>query len=183
MGELATHPAWDAISKLEEWFDNKNVGIRTTEAGSVCVSLPLLRARIEFLSDGSAQVRYRDQDGGERSFMWENATQMRPLASLLGGLAGCQESPPLFVQQVREEVMHSVGMLPIILPAARDGARESCDLLFLIGTKAVRITIITRPDGSHGGKIQRGRWPHAMTIHFPTLSCGAVRQALEVINV
>ena len=39
MGGLATHPAWDAILKLEEWFGNKNLDVHTRRDGSAVAAV------------------------------------------------------------------------------------------------------------------------------------------------
>lgn len=183
MGGLATHPAWDAILKLVEWFGRENVVVRMTEDGSALITLPLCHARVEFLSDGSTRVRCCNPDREKKYVLYERAIWGRTLASLLSDLASYQESPSPFVQDIRVAAMRSVGAFPVVLPVKQDEADETYELLCLAKEKAVRITIHTRPDGSHGGKIQYGDWPDAMTIHCPTMTYGAVREALEAINV
>lgn len=52
MGGLATHPAWDAIVKLEEWFDNKNIEAHVRRGGSAVVTVKSIGATFKFRSDG-----------------------------------------------------------------------------------------------------------------------------------
>lgn len=183
MGGLATHPAWDAILKLEEWFDNKNLDVRVRRDGSAVATVKPIEATFKFCLDGTGVVEHKGRGGGVRQLVVGDMNKPPSLPHVMGRIAKEQPDPSPFVGEVREEINRVTGVLPLVIPIAHTPVGTSCELLSFIGMTPLRAIVSRRDDGTHGGKILRGRWPDSMTIHFPTMSCGAVRDALEVMNV
>lgn len=183
MGGLATHPAWDAILKLEEWFGNENLDAHVRRDGSADAAVKSIGATFEFRPDGTGVVEYKARDGGVRQLVVGDMDKPSSLPPVMGCIAKEQPDPSPFVGEVRAEVNRSTGVLPLVIPVTNSGVNAACELLSFVGLTPLRVTVSRRDDGTHGGKIQRRRWPDAMTIHFPTMSCGAIRDALEVMNV
>lgn len=183
MGGLATHPAWDAILKLEEWFDNKNLDAHVRRDGSAVAAVKSIGATFEFHTDGTGVVEHKARSGGVRQLVVGDMDKPPSLPHVMGRIAKEQPDPSPFVGEVREEINRVTGVLPLVIPIAHTPVGTSCELLSFIGMTPLRAIVSRRDDGTHGGKILRGRWPDSMTIHFPTMSCGAVRDALEVMNV
>ena len=183
MGGLATHPAWESIAKLEEWFDNKNLDVRVRRDGSAVATVKSIGATLMFHPDGTGVVEHEARGGGVRQLVAGDMNKPPSLPHVMGCIAREQPDPSPFVGEVRAEVNRSTGVLPLVIPVANSSVNAGCELLSFVGLTPLRVTVNRRDDGTHGGKIQRCQWPHAMTIHFPTMSRGAVRQALEVMNV
>lgn len=183
MGGLATHPAWESIAKLEEWFDNKNLDVHVRRDGSAVATVKSIEATFKFCLDGTGVVKHEGRGGGVRQLVAGDMNKPPSLPHIMGSIAKEQPDPSPFVGEVRAEVNRSAGVLPLVIPVANSSVDAACELLSFVGLTPLRVTVNRRDDGTHGGKIQRGRWPDAMTIHFPTMSCGAVRDALEVMNV
>lgn len=183
MGGLATHPAWDAILKLEEWFDNKNLDVRVQRDGSAVATVKSIGATFKFCLDGTGVVEHKGRGGGVRQLVVGDMNEPLSLPHVMGSIAKEQPDPSPFVGEVREEINRVTGVLPLVIPVANSSVDAACELLSFVGLAPLRVTVNRRDDGAHGGKIQRGRWPDAMTIHFHTMSCGAIRDALEVMNV
>lgn len=183
MGGLATHPAWDAILKLEEWFGNKNLDVHVRRDGSAVAAVKSIGATFEFCLDGTGVVEHEARAGGVRQLVVGDMNKPTSLPHVMGCIAKEQPDPSPLVGEVRAEVSRSTGVLPLVIPVANSSVNAACELLSFVGLTSLRVTVSRRDDGAHGGKIQCGRWPDAMTIHFPTMSCGAIRGALEVMNV
>ncbi len=183
MGGLATHSAWESILKLEEWFDNKNIEAHVRRDDSAVVTVKPIGATFEFHSDGTGIVEHKARGGGMRQLAVGSMDRPATLPHVMGGIAEQQPDPSPFVGEVREEIGRSTGVRPLVIPVAHSSVDMACELLSFVGMTPMRVTVNMRDDGTHGGKIRLGRWPDAMTIHFPTMSCGAVRDALEVLNV
>lgn len=183
MGGLATHPAWDVILKLEEWFGNKNLDAHVRRDGSAVVAVKSIGATFEFHTDGTGVVEHEARGGGVRQLVVGDMDKPSSLPPVMGCIAKEQPDPSPFVGEVRAEVGRSTGVLPLVIPVADSSVGAACELLSFVGLAPLRVTVNRRDDGTHGGKIQCGRWPGAMTIHFPTMSCRAIRDASEVMNV
>lgn len=183
MGGLATHSAWDSILKLEEWFGNHNLEAIVRRDGSAVVMVEPIEATFKFHPDGTGIVEHRFRNGKLGQLVVGHMDSPASLPCVMGSIAGQQPDPSPFAGEVREEINRVTGVLPLVVPIAHIAMNVSCELLSFIGTTALRVTVNMRDDGTHGGKIQRGRWPDAMTIHFPTMSREVVRDALEVMNV
>lgn len=183
MGGLATHPAWESIAKLEEWFDNKNLDVHVRRDGPAIATVKSIRATFKFYPDGTGVVEHEARGGGVRQLVAGDMNEPLSLPHVMGSIAKEQPDPSPFVGEVRAEINRVTGVLPLVIPVANSSVDAACELLSFVGLAPLRVTVNRRDDGTHGGKIQRGRWPNAMTIHFPTMSCGAVRDALEVMNV
>ena len=183
MGGLATHPAWDAILKLEEWFGNKNLDAHVRRGGSAVAAVKSIGATFEFCFDGTGVVEHEARAGGVRQLVVGGMDKPSSLPHVMGCIAKEQPDPSPLVGEVRAEVSRSTGVLPLVIPVANSSVDAACELLSFVGLTSLRVTVSRRDDGTHVGKIQRGRWPHAMTVHFPTLSRGEVRQALEAMDV
>ena len=183
MGGLATHPAWDAIVKLEEWFDNKNLDARVQRDGSAVVTVKSIGATFKFRTDGTGIIECRFQNGGMGQIVMGGMDKLASLPPVMGSIAGQQHDPSPFVGEVRAEINRSTGVRPLVIPVGHSSVDMACELLSFVGITPLRVTVNRRDDGTYSGEIQRGRWPDATTIHFPTMSRGAVRDALEVMNV
>lgn len=183
MGGLATHSAWDSILKLEEWFGNHNLEAIVRRDGSAVVMVEPIGATFKFHPDGTGIVEHRFRNGKLGQLVVGHMDNPASLPCVMGSIAKEQPDPSPFVGEVRAEVNRSAGVLPLVIPVANSSVDAACELLSFVGLAPLRVTVNRRDDGTHGGKILRGRWPDSMTIHFPTMSCGAVRDALEVMNV
>lgn len=183
MGGLATHPAWDAILKLEEWFGNKNLDAHVRRDGSAVATVKSIGATFEFCLDGTGVVEHEARAGGVRQLVVGGMDKPSSLPSVMGCIAKEQPDPSPLVGEVRAEVGRSTGVLPLVIPVANSSVNTACELLSFVGLTSLRVTVSRRDDGTHGGKIRRGRWPDSIVIHFPVLSRGEVRQALEAMDV
>ena len=183
MGGLATHPAWDAILKLEEWFGNKNLDAHVRRDGSAVAAVKSIGATFEFHTDGTGVVEHKARDGGVRQLVVGDMDKPSSLPPVMGCIAEEQPDPSPFVGEVRAEVNRSTGVLPLVIPVTNSGVNAACELLSFVGLTPLRFTISRRGDSTHGGKVLRGRWPDSIAIHFPTMSRWMVRQALEAMDV
>lgn len=183
MGGLATHPAWESIAKLEEWFGNKNLDVHVRRDGPAIVTVKSIGVTFKFYPDGTGVVEHEARGGGVRQLVVGGMNKPPSLPHVMGSIAKEQSDPSPFVGEVRAEVSRSTGVLPLVIPVANSSVDAACELLSFVGLAPLWVTVNRWDDGTHGGKIRRGRWPDAMTIHFHTMSCGAIRDALEVMDV